>query len=190
MLRGHVGQLLVIDGTMYLVTPCSNVAYALDLTQPGYPLKWKFRPENDLRATGKACCDVVNRGASFADGKPTTTCSTGTRWPLTRALERRSGARRWSTSLAARRSRWHRSSKRTWRSWDPAAAKWACAGFAADLATGARWRGWNLGPDGDVKVTERFKLFYAQDRPNAGATSWPGDAWKIGGGASWGWGVA
>ncbi len=69
VLRGHEGQPLVVDNTMYIVTPYPNVAYALDLTQPGFPLKWKYRPENAQAAVGVACCDVVNRGASYADGK-------------------------------------------------------------------------------------------------------------------------
>ena len=69
VLRGHEGQPLVIHNTMYLVTPYPNVAYAIDLTQPGYPLKWKFRPDNEQRAMGKACRDLVNRGAAFAEGK-------------------------------------------------------------------------------------------------------------------------
>ncbi|MDQ4080638.1 MAG: PQQ-dependent dehydrogenase, methanol/ethanol family, partial [Gemmatimonadota bacterium] len=62
-LRGHEGQPLVIDITMYVVTPFPNVAYAFDLAQPVQPLKWKFRPRNSLSAVGQACCDVVNRGA-------------------------------------------------------------------------------------------------------------------------------
>src|SRR6185369_3987504 len=41
VLRGHEGQPLVVDNTMYLVTPYPNVAYAIDLTNPRYPLKWK-----------------------------------------------------------------------------------------------------------------------------------------------------
>ncbi|HEY7395529.1 MAG TPA: hypothetical protein VH559_11830, partial [Gemmatimonadaceae bacterium] len=69
VLRGHEGQPLVVGNTMYLVTPYPNVAYAIDLTQPGFPLKWKYRPENAQAAIGVACCDVVNRGASFANGK-------------------------------------------------------------------------------------------------------------------------
>ena len=44
VLRGHEGQPLVVNNTMYLVTPYPNVSYALDLTQTGQPLKWKFRP--------------------------------------------------------------------------------------------------------------------------------------------------
>src|SRR5215213_6663770 len=69
VLRGHEGQPLVVNNTMYLITPYPNVAYALDLTQPGFPLKWKYRPENAQAAVGIACCDVVNRGASYSDGK-------------------------------------------------------------------------------------------------------------------------
>jgi glucose dehydrogenase len=69
VLRGHEGQPLVVGNTMFLVTPYPNVAYALDLTQPGFPLKWKYRPENAQAAVGIACCDVVNRGAVYADGK-------------------------------------------------------------------------------------------------------------------------
>ena len=42
VLRGHEGQPLVVNKTMYLVTPYPNVAYAIDLTQPGFPLKWKY----------------------------------------------------------------------------------------------------------------------------------------------------
>src|SRR5829696_3294726 len=36
VLRGHEGQPLVVNNTMYLVTPYPNVAYALDLTQEGF----------------------------------------------------------------------------------------------------------------------------------------------------------
>ena len=69
VLRGHEGQPLVVGNTMYVVTPYPNVSYAIDLAQTGQPLKWKFRPENSQQAIGRACCDVVNRGAAYADGK-------------------------------------------------------------------------------------------------------------------------
>src|SRR4051812_39326552 len=69
VLRGHEGQPLVVDNTMYVVTPYPNVSYAIDLAQAGQPLKWKFRPDNAQQAIGRACCDVVNRGAAYANGK-------------------------------------------------------------------------------------------------------------------------
>src|SRR2546422_3279469 len=54
---------------MYVVTPYPNVLYAFDLTREGYPLKWKYRPSVDPNALGIACCDAINRGAFYADGK-------------------------------------------------------------------------------------------------------------------------
>jgi glucose dehydrogenase len=63
VLAGHQGQPLVIKNTMYVVTPWPNVLYAFDLTQEGYPLKWKYRPDVSPNAIGESCCDVINRGA-------------------------------------------------------------------------------------------------------------------------------
>src|SRR5437867_11898384 len=65
----HEGQPLVVNNTMYVVTPYPNVLYAFDLAQEGYPLKWKYRPNVDAAAIGIACCDVVNRGAVFANDR-------------------------------------------------------------------------------------------------------------------------
>src|SRR5262249_31752213 len=38
VLGGHQGQPLVVNKTMYVVTPYPNVLYAFDLSQEGYPL--------------------------------------------------------------------------------------------------------------------------------------------------------
>ena len=67
--HGHEGQPLVVGDTMYIVTPFPNNLIALDLTKPGTPKKWEYQPHPDPRAVGIACCDIVNRGASYADGK-------------------------------------------------------------------------------------------------------------------------
>src|SRR2546426_9531214 len=69
VLGGHDGQPLVVNHTLYVVTPYPNVLYAFDLTRPDYPLKWKYRPDVDPNAVGIACCDAINRGAFYADGK-------------------------------------------------------------------------------------------------------------------------
>jgi lanthanide-dependent methanol dehydrogenase len=67
--RGHEAPPLVAKGTMYVVTPFPNILYAIDLTKPGAPTKWTYKPEVQASAQGVACCDVVNRGAAWADGK-------------------------------------------------------------------------------------------------------------------------
>jgi lanthanide-dependent methanol dehydrogenase len=66
---GHEGQPLVVNNTMYVVTPYPNTLFAFDLTKSGFPKKFEYRAPIDVAAPGKACCDVVNRGAAFADGK-------------------------------------------------------------------------------------------------------------------------
>src|ERR1051326_1174219 len=66
VLRGHEGQPLVVNQTLFVVTPYPNVLYAFDLTRADYPLKWKYRPAVDPNALGIAACDAITRGASHA----------------------------------------------------------------------------------------------------------------------------
>jgi hypothetical protein len=60
---------------------------------------------------------------------------------------------------------------------------------ALDTRTGKEaWRAWSTGPDSEVLIGPDFKPFYAADRgKDLGKKSWPGEAWKIGGGNVWGW---
>jgi PQQ-dependent dehydrogenase (methanol/ethanol family) len=50
------------------------------------------------------------------------------------------------------------------------------------------WKAYSTGPDAEVLIGSKFKPFYPQDRgKDLGVTTWPPDAWKIGGGNMWGW---
>ena len=50
------------------------------------------------------------------------------------------------------------------------------------------WKAYNTGPDSEVLIGSDFKPFYAKDRgKDLGVSTWPPDAWKIGGGNVWGW---
>ena len=69
VLRGQEAAPLVVNGTMYVVTPYPNTVYALDLTKPGAPTRWVYKSKPSAAAQGVACCDTVNRGAAYADGK-------------------------------------------------------------------------------------------------------------------------
>jgi len=191
VLRGHEGQPLVVNNTMFLVTPYPNVSYALDLTQAGQPLKWKFRPENAQAAIGQACCDVVNRGAAYTDGKILYNLLDG----HTVAVDAATGRQLWHTRMADL----NRGETITMA---PIVVKgkvlvgssggeMGVRGWLAaiDVATGKEvWRAYNTGSDRDVKVGPRFKAFYAQDNgKDLALTSWPGETWKQGGAAVWGW---
>jgi glucose dehydrogenase len=69
VLRGQEAAPLVAEDTMFVVTAYPNILYALDLTKPGAPLRWKHEPKPLAAAQGVACCDTVNRGAAYADGR-------------------------------------------------------------------------------------------------------------------------
>lgn len=69
VLRGHEAAPIVVGNTLFIVTPYPNIVYALDLSRPGAPLRWRFEPKPEAFAQGVACCDVVNRGVAYWDGK-------------------------------------------------------------------------------------------------------------------------
>jgi len=191
VLRGHEGQPLVVGNTMYVVTPYPNVGYALDLATEGQPLKWKVRPENAQAAVGLACCDVVNRGAAYADGKIFYNLLDG----HTVAVDVATGKLLWRTQMG-------QLGKGETMTMAPIVVKgkvivgssggeMGVRGWIAaiDAATGKEaWRAYNIGPDKDIKVGARFRNFYSTDKsPNQGATSWPSTTWQQGGATVWGW---
>ena len=67
--QGHEGVPLVVGTTMYVHSSYPNHVYALDLTKEGAPIKWAYHPKQDARATPVACCDLVNRGLQYVEGK-------------------------------------------------------------------------------------------------------------------------
>src|SRR5436309_13080122 len=69
VLRGHEGGPLVVGSTMYVHTPFPNIVYALDLTKEGAPVQWKYVPKQEAEGVPIACCDTVNRGLAYAEGK-------------------------------------------------------------------------------------------------------------------------
>ena len=67
-LRGQEGQPLVVGNMMYFESSYPNFVYAIDLNSY-WRIVWKFAPEQDKLAPSVACCDLVNRGVAYADGK-------------------------------------------------------------------------------------------------------------------------
>jgi PQQ-dependent dehydrogenase (methanol/ethanol family) len=189
--KGHEAAPLIVGSTMYLVTPYPNVVYALDLTKPGAPVKWRFDPQPDPKAQGVACCDVVNRGATVADGRVFFTTLDGNAI----ALDAGGGKELWKTRLGDIQ-------KGETITMSPlvvknkvlvgnAGGEFGVRGWLAalDAATGAVvWKVYNTGPDKDVGIGADFHPHYAGDRgTDLGVKSWPPEAWKIGGGTVWGW---
>ena len=190
VLRGHEAAPIVADNTLYVVTPFPNVVYALDLTQPGAPIKWSFSPYPSSSSQGEACCDVVNRGAVYANGR----IYFNTLDNQTIALDAKTGKEAWRTQLGD-------IAKGETMTMAPlvvndvvyvgnSGGEYGVRGWlqALDAKNGKPlWRAYSTGPDNDVLIGPSFKPFYPQDRgTDLGKTTWPGDAWKIGGGTVWG----
>ena len=189
--HGYEAPPLVVNGTMYLITPFPNHLYALDLTKPGAPTKWVFNPKPAAASQGEACCGTVNRGAVFSNGKIIFNTLDG----QTIAVDADSGQEVWRTPLAD-------ITKGETVTMAPLVAEgkvlvgnsggeMGVRGWVAALDEGSgklAWKVYNTGPDTEVKIGPRFKPFYASERgKDLGVTSWPPDAWKIGGGNVWGW---
>jgi PQQ-dependent dehydrogenase (methanol/ethanol family) len=189
--RGQEAAPIVVGNTMYVVAPFPNYLYALDLTKPGAPMKWKFEPNPDAKSQGVACCDLVNRGVAYADGRIFMNTLDG----QSIAVDAGSGKEIWRTRLGDIR-------KGETITMAPLVVKdkvlignsggeFGVRGWlvALDTRSGKEaWRAWSTGPDSEVLIGPDFKPFYAADRgKDLGKTTWPGEAWKIGGGNVWGW---
>src|SRR6202051_1288070 len=68
VLRGHEGGPLIIGDMMYVHTPFPNKVYALDLSKDNQ-IVWKYEPKQDPNVIPVMCCDTVNRGVAYGDGK-------------------------------------------------------------------------------------------------------------------------
>jgi alcohol dehydrogenase (cytochrome c) len=189
--NGHEGQPLVLNGTMYVVTPFPNNLIAVDLSKPGGAIRWIYEPHPDSRAVGIACCDVVNRGAAYADGKiiyslldahvVAVNADDGTEAWRTKVGDTNIGETLTGAPLVIKDKVLIGNS----------GAELGVRGYVAalDVKSGKElWRAYNTGPDTDVKIGPNFKPFYEKDRgKDLGVSSWPSEQWKLGGSTVWGW---
>jgi lanthanide-dependent methanol dehydrogenase len=189
--RGHEGQPLVLNNTMYVVTPFPNNLIAVDLTKPGGAIKWIFEPHPDPRAVGIACCDVVNRGAAFANGKiiyslldghvVAVDAEKGTQVWRTRVGDMNVGETLTGAPLVVKGKAIVGNS----------GGELGVRGYVAalDVDSGKEvWRAYNTGPDNEVRVASTFHAFYPKDQgTNVAETSWGRDQWRLGGSTVWGW---
>lgn len=189
--HGHEGQPLIVNNTMYVVTPYPNNLVAVDLTKPGGALKWTYAPNPNPRAVGIACCDVVNRGASFADGK----IVYNTLDAHTVAVDAATGKEVWKTQVGdinygettTMAPLVVKNKVLVGNSGGELGVRGKMV--ALDLATGKEvWRAYNSGPDNEALIGPDFHPFYAKDQgKDLGMKTWPPDQWKLGGGTIWGW---
>ena len=190
VLRGHEGGPLIVGDVMYVHTPFPNIVYALDLNNDGAIL-WKYEPKQDPNVIPVMCCDTVNRGVAYADGKIILHQADTTLV----ALDAKTGEVKWSV-----------------KNGDPSIGETGTSApvivkdkvfvgisggefgvrgsiTAYNLKDGSKaWRAYSMGPDSDTLLDpEKTTVLGKAVGKDSGTATWEGDQWKIGGGTTWGW---
>jgi PQQ-dependent dehydrogenase (methanol/ethanol family) len=192
VLRGHEGgPLYVGDGRLYVHTPFPNKVFALDMNDDGR-LIWAYEPDQDPRVIPVMCCDTVNRGLVYADGKLFLNQADNT----VIALDAESGELLWSVSNGDHeRGETMTMSPLVVRDKvivGNSGGEFGVRGHltAYDVETGEMvWRAYSQGPDDEVLLDPDETLMMGEPVGEAdlGVTTWPDDEWQRGGGAPWGW---
>ncbi|MDR3535872.1 MAG: methanol/ethanol family PQQ-dependent dehydrogenase [Acetobacteraceae bacterium] len=190
VLRGHEGAPLVIGDVMYVHTPFPNTVFALDLNHDGAIL-WKYEPRQDPNVIPVMCCDTVNRGVAYADGKIFLHQADTTLV----ALDAKTGKVVWSIKTDD-------PGKGATGTAAPMIVKdkvyvgvsggeFGVRGWLAaySVKDGKQlWRAYSAGPDADLMVDPEKTMSLGKPiGANSSLKTWEGDQWKIGGGDTWGW---
>jgi len=190
VLRGHEGAPLVIGDVMYVHGPFPNPVYALDLNHDGKIL-WKYEPRQDPNVIPVMCCDTVNRGLAYSDGKLFLNQADTTLV----ALDAKTGKVLWKVANGDPKKGETGTSA-------PLVVKDKvlvgisggefgvhCHLTAYDVKDGkVAWRAYSEGPDDQILVDpEKTTELGKPVGKDSSLKTWQGDQWKIGGGCTWGW---
>lgn len=190
VLRGHEGSPLVIGDVLYLHTPYPNIVYALDLNDEN-KIIWKYEPKQDPSVIPIMCCDTVNRGLAYGDGKIYLYQADTTLV----ALDAATGKETWK-ALNGDVKRGETGTNAPIVIKDKvivgiSGAEFGVQGYvtAYNSKDGSRaWRGYSVGPDDQILFDpEKTKSLGKPVGKNSSLNTWNGDQWKIGGGSTWGW---
>ena len=193
VLRGHEGGPLVIGDVMYVHTPFPNIVYALDLNNDGKIL-WKYEPKQNPSVIGIMCCDTVNRGVAYGDGKIILAQAD----TMLTALDAKTGKVAWSVQngQAIDGSISESSTGAPLVVKDKvligiSGAEYGVRGHvsAYNLSDGKlAWRGYSTGPDAETLINpEKTTHLGKPVGKDSGINTWEGEQWKTGGGTTWGW---
>jgi alcohol dehydrogenase (cytochrome c) len=189
VLRGHEGAPLVIGDVMYVHTPFPNNVFALDLKNNGQIL-WKYEPRQDPSVIPVMCCDTVNRGLAYADGKIILDQADAT----VVALDAKTGKEVWKVQNGDPKK------GETMTSAPMIVKDKVIVGIsggefgvqgrvtAYGLKDGKKiWTAYSVGPDDQILFDANTTSMGKPVGKDSSTKTWEGDQWKIGGGSTWGW---
>lgn len=190
VLRGHEGGPLVIGDTMYIHTPFPNRVYALDLNNEG-EIIWMHEPTQDPSVIPVMCCDTVNRGVAYGNGKIFLYQADA---KLT-ALDAATGAVVWqAVNGDPSKGETGTSAPMVVRDMVYVGISGGEFGVRGSLTAYNTengelvWKGYSMGPDSDTLMDpENTTHLGVPVGVDSGTATWEGDQWIIGGGTTWGW---
>jgi len=189
VLRGHEGGPLVIGDVMYLSTPFPNNVFALDLNHNGRIL-WKYEPKQDPTVIPVMCCDTVNRGVAYGDGKIFLHQADTTLV----ALDAKTGQVVWSVKDGdPQKGETGTSAPLVVKDKvliGDSGGEFGVLGHvtAYNVKDGTKaWRAYSAGPDDQILFDASTTSLGKPVGKNSSLKTWQGDQWKIGGGDTWGW---
>jgi lanthanide-dependent methanol dehydrogenase len=189
VLRGHEGAPLVIGDVMYVHTPFPNNVFALDLKNNGQIL-WKYEPRQDPSVIPVMCCDTVNRGLAYAEGKIILDQADTT----VVALDAKTGKEVWKVQNGdAKKGETMTSAPMVVK--DKVIVGISGGEFgvlgrvtAYSLKDGKKvWNAASVGPDDQILFDANTTSMGKPVGKDSSIKTWEGDQWKVGGGATWGW---
>jgi lanthanide-dependent methanol dehydrogenase len=189
VLRGHEGGPLVIGNMMYVHTPFPNKVYALDLSKENQ-IVWKYEPKQDPNVIPVMCCDTVNRGLSFADGKIFLHQADD----KLVALDAKTGNMVW-TAVNGDPAKGQTGTSAPLVVKDKVLVGTSggefgvqCSMTAYDIKDGKQvWKAYSEGPDDQILFNDQTTSLGKPVGKDSSIKTWEGDQWKIGGGCTWGW---
>ena len=193
VLRGHEGSPLVIGDTMYVHTPFPNNVFAVNLKDQSF--KWKYEPKQNADVIPVMCCDTVNRGLAYGDGKIFLQQADTTLV----ALDMNTGKVVWSAKNGDPKiGETNTNAPHVFKDkvlTGISGGEFGVRGrlIAYDIKTGKKvWTGYSTGPDAEMLIDPSKTMTWTNGKmapvgKDSSLKSWQGDQWKIGGGTTWGW---
>ncbi|HVW70685.1 MAG TPA: methanol/ethanol family PQQ-dependent dehydrogenase [Steroidobacteraceae bacterium] len=193
VLRGHEGSPLVIGDTMYIHTPFPNNVYAINLRDQTY--RWKYEPKQDTDVVPVMCCDTVNRGLAYGDGKIFLQQADTTLV----ALDARTGKVVWSVKNGNPKiGETNTNAPHVFKDkvlTGISGGEFGVRGrmHAYDIKTGRLvWKGYSEGTDAEMIMDPAKTMTWTNGKmapvgKDSSLKTWQGDQYKLGGGTVWGW---
>ncbi|MGH8751253.1 MAG: PQQ-dependent dehydrogenase, methanol/ethanol family, partial [Burkholderiales bacterium] len=193
VLRGHEGGPLVIGDTLFIHSAFPNKVFSINLADQ--TINWKYEPKQDPSVIPVMCCDTVNRGLAYAEGKIFLQQADTTLV----ALDAKSGKVVWSIKNGNPKvGQTNTNAPYIFKDkvvTGISGGEFGVQGFVAayDINSGKQvWKGYSVGPDDQLLVDPDKTMTWTDGRmapvgKDSSLKTWKGDQWKIGGGTTWGW---